>query len=121
LSTALATCRPGRKDALGRTKRLPQRGGHNAVKPGILIPRPHLSTKAGQVHADARHSGRLSSGNASARVDTPDWHETALGSSCAISDTGLGKRRRHGAVRESPSNRRIPTVDSNTWGKEHAS
>jgi hypothetical protein len=29
---------------------LPQRGGHNAVKPGTLIPRPHLSTKAGQVH-----------------------------------------------------------------------
>jgi hypothetical protein len=45
-TTALATCRPGRKDALGRTKRLPQRGGHNAVKPGTLIPRPHLSTKA---------------------------------------------------------------------------
>src|SRR4051794_36702273 len=43
-------CRPGWKDARGRTKRLPQRGGHKAVKPDTLIPTPHLSTKPGQAH-----------------------------------------------------------------------
>ena len=56
-TTALATCRPGRKDALGRTKRSLERGGQNAVKPDTLIPRPHLSTKPRQVHiapSDAR-------------------------------------------------------------------
>jgi Integrase core domain len=34
----------------GRTKRLPQRGGQNAVRPDTLIPRPRLSTKPGQAH-----------------------------------------------------------------------
>jgi hypothetical protein len=32
----------------GQTKRLPQRGGQNAVRPDTLIPRPRLSTKPGQ-------------------------------------------------------------------------
>src|ERR1700730_15086735 len=45
-------CRPGRKDARGQTKRLPQRGGQNAVRPDTLIPRPRLATKPGQAHTD---------------------------------------------------------------------
>ena len=53
-TTALATCRPGRKDALGRTKRSLERGGQNAVKPDTLIPRPHLFTKPGQVQFEIR-------------------------------------------------------------------
>src|ERR1700730_18981471 len=49
-------CRPARKDARGRTKRLPQRGGQNAVRPDTLIPRPRLSTKPGQAHFAFRES-----------------------------------------------------------------
>ena len=54
-STRRPRRRAGRdeKMALGRTKRLPQRGGQNAVKPDTLIPRPHLSTKPGQAHRAA--------------------------------------------------------------------
>ena len=39
----------GTKRCSGRTKRSLERGGQNAVKPDTLIPRPHLSTKPGQV------------------------------------------------------------------------
>src|SRR5271165_5675160 len=50
-------CRPGRKDALGRTKRSPKRGGQSAVKLDTLIPRPHLSTKPGQAQSPkVRHA-----------------------------------------------------------------
>ena len=44
-TTASEMCRPGRKDARGQTKRLPQRGGQNAVRPDTLIPRPRLSNR----------------------------------------------------------------------------
>ena len=38
--------------ARGQTKRLPQRGGQNAVRPDTLIPRPRLSTKPGQAQTN---------------------------------------------------------------------
>jgi hypothetical protein len=45
----LATAQAGTERCSRPNQKIPQRGGHNAVKPGTLIPRPHLFTKPGQV------------------------------------------------------------------------
>jgi hypothetical protein len=81
------TCRPGRKGALGRTKRLPKKGGQNAVTPDTLIPRPHLSTKPGQVHNTQTAYDRR-------RVHpSPPAERDRLPSTCWITSADPRKRR----------------------------
>ena len=73
-TTAAASCRPGRKDDLGRTKRS-NTGRRHHVRSDTLIPSPQPSTKTGQVQlGQGSPRGKLGLMTAPVLVDEPGDH-----------------------------------------------